>query len=205
MSDKTVIYSKQSGEPDVPLTLRIDWLPDGTIKPRMYWTPDDSCYQVISIQESVSCAFLKDKGVGMRYKVMSEIVETPELDELLHTQYESYIYLADNRFCEKSIIDERYKHSGKEYIPVTMDVFPDGDYELVYFWYRGDRYMVEKTLDIEPRGSFRAGGVGLWHKVRARLVNADDDEDPDPAKSVRRMSALYLELNKWFVSVANTK
>jgi len=64
--------------------------------------------------------------------------------------------------------------------------------------------MVEKTIAVEPRGSFHAGGAGLWHKVEARLVNADDDKDPDPNKSVRRLAALYLELNKWFVSIAKT-
>lgn len=90
----------------------------------------------------------------------------------------------------------------KEYIPVTLDVFPDGVYELVYFWVHGSRYMIEKTSDIEYRGSFYAGGVGVLHKVDARLVGADDDEDPDPNMSVIRVAALYLELNKWFVCVA---
>ncbi len=65
----------------------------------------------------------------------------------------------------------------------------------------GARYQVEKTEAVEYRGSFRAGGVGVWHKVKARLVNADDDEDPDPLHSVRREAALFLELDKWFMSV----
>lgn len=203
MGDKIVIYSKQSGEPLIPLTVRIEWLPDGKIKPMMYWAPDGTCLKIISQSEGVPLAFLKDRGEGLRFKVKAEIIETDEpYSELLHTRYETYLYLADSRFSAKNIIDERYGHAGKEYIPVTMDVFSDGDYELIYFWVRGARYMVEKTADVENRGSFQAGGVGIWHKVDVRLVGADDDEDPDPHVSVRRTAAIYWELNKWFAFVA---
>jgi hypothetical protein len=151
-------------------------------------------------------AYLKDRGVGLRFKVRGELIETPdpECDDLLHTKHETYLYLADNRFSERNIINEQYSHPGKLYIPVTLDVFPDGDYELIYFWVHGERYMVEKTDAVDNRGSFQAGGVGVWHKVEARLVNADDDEDPDPQKSVRRLAAVYRELDKWFVRVADT-
>jgi len=201
MDDKIVIYSKQSGEPRVPLTIRIDWFPDGTIKPLLFWTPDGACYKVISQYQGVSLAFLKERGEGLRFEVTGEVIESDD-EDLMYSRYETYLYLADSRFYQKNIIDERYGHAGKEYIPVTLDVFPDGDYELVYFWCRGARYMIEKTIAVEPRGSFRAGGAGLWHKVEARLINADDDEDPDPNKSVRRLAALYLELDKWFVTIA---
>lgn len=200
MADKTVVYSKQTGEPHVPVTVRVEWLPDGRINPLMYWTPDGSCYEIKHVLGMTPLAFLRDRGEGLRFKVRAEVVETPEQDDdLLYAQCETYLYFADNRFYQKNIVDERYGHSGKEYIAVTLDIFPDGDYELVYFWCHGSRYMVEKTIAVEPRGSFHAGGVGLWHKIEVRLVNADDDEDPDPNKSVRRLAALYLELNKWFV------
>lgn len=203
MEDKIVVYSKRSGEERVPLTVRIEWLPDGIIRPLMYWTPDGTCYRVISQSEGISLAFLKDRGEGLRFKVRAEIIETPDYDDdLLYTQYDTYLYLADKLFCAKNIVDERYGHAGKEYIPVTIDVFPDSDYELVYFWINGARYMVEKTIDVAPRGSFNAGGIGIWHKVDARQVNDYDDEDPDPYKSARRLAALYLELNKWFVCKA---
>jgi len=196
-----VIYSKRSGEPRVPLTIRIDWFPDGTIKPLLFWTPDGACYKVISQYQGVSLAFLKERGEGLRFEVTGEVIESDD-EDLMYSRYETYLYLADSRFYQKNIIDERYGHAGKEYIPVTLDVFPDGDYELVYFWCRGARYMIEKTIAVEPRGSFRAGGAGLWHKVEARLINADDDEDPNPNKSVRRLAALYLELDKWFVTIS---
>ncbi|MDR1704411.1 MAG: hypothetical protein LBS19_06960 [Clostridiales bacterium] len=206
MADKTVIYCKQSGGPLIPLTVRIEWLSDGTINPLMFWTPDGTCYEVIGHSTGVKIAFLKERGVGLRWKVRGEIIETPdpETDELLHMQHETYLYLADKRFSERNIIDERYGHTGKEYIPVTLDVFPDGDYELIYFWAHGSRYMVEKTADVDNRGSFKAGGVGIWHKVEARLINADNDDDPNPLVSVRRTAAVYLELNKWFVRIAET-
>ena len=205
MTDRTVVYCKQSGGPVVPLTVRIEWLADGTIKPMMYWTPDGACFQVTGQSPGIKIAYLKDRGVGLRFKVRGELIETPdpECDELLHTQHETYLYLADKRFSERNIINEQYRHPGKEYIPVTLDVFPDGDYELIYFWVSGARYMVEKTDEVDNRGSFKAGGVGVWHKVEARLVNADDDEDPDPLKSVRRLAAVYWELDKWFVRVDN--
>jgi hypothetical protein len=200
-----IIYCKQTGGPVIPLTVRIDWLPDGTVKPLMYWTPDGTCYKVLTHSSGVPLAFLKDGGEGLRYKLSSEIIETPEpeADFLLHTIHETYLYLADKRFSEKNIIDGRYGHAGKEYIPVTLDVFPDGDYELIYFWACGARYAVEKTCEVEQRGSFRAGGVGVWHKVTARLVGDDDDENPDPRVSVIRDAAVYLELNKWFVTVGS--
>lgn len=206
MEKETVIYSKQSNEPRIPLTVRIDWFPDGTIKPRMYWTPDGTCYKVVSLFEGVLIDFLKVCGEGLRFKVIGEVIYTPESDDdLLHTRSETYLYLADNRFCQKNIIDKRYGHACKEYIPVTLDVFPDGEYEIVYFECRGARYKAEKTIMVEPRGSFNAGGAGLWHKVEARLVNADNDDDPDPKKSVQRLGALTLEFNKWFMHVANTE
>lgn len=205
MADEIVAYSKYDGSPCIPLTVRIDWLPDGTIIPLFYWTPDGTCYEVNIVFECVPLPFLKERGEGLRYRVRGKIIETPDYDDdMLNFQEETYLYLADTRFYQKNIIDERYTHASKEYIPVTLDVFPDGDYEVVYFSVHGERYVVEKTSEIEPRGSFKAGGVGMWHKVKARLVNADDDDDPDPEKSVRRSAALYWELNKWFVCVAKT-
>lgn len=204
MTGLPVIYIKQNGEPLVPITARIEWSSKGIIIPRLYWTPDGTLYKVFP-SEAVPLAFLKDRCEGLRFKVRSEIIETCEpYSELLHTRYETYLYLADRRFYEKNVIDERYAHAQKHYISVTLDYFPDGDYELVYFWVHDTRYKVEKTIEVEPRGSFHAGGAGLWHKVEARLVNADNDEDPDPNKSICRLAAIYLEFNKWFVPVANS-
>ena len=197
-----IIFSKQTGEARIPLTVRIEWLPNGSIKPLMYWTQDGICCQIMHVYECTPLAFLKERGEGLRFKVRAEIIEMPEPDaDPPFIQYATYLYLAEKRFCERNIVDGRYGHAGKEYIPVTMDVFPDGAYELVYFWVHGARYKVEKTIVIESRGAFRAGGVGLWHKVEARQINEDNDEDADPMNSVRRMAALYFEINKWFVAV----
>ncbi len=207
MKNKTVVYCKQSSGPIIPLTVRIEWLADGMIIPLTYWTPDGACFDVVGQSPGVPIAFLKDRGVGLRFKVRGELVETPDFadEDYLHSRYETYLYLANRRFSERNIIDGQiYRHSGKEYVPVTLDVFPDGDYELIYFWANGARYMVERTTAVDNRGSFKVGGVGVWHKVEARLINADDDEDPDPHKSVRRVAAVYLELNKWFVRIADT-
>ena len=230
MKEKTVIYSKQPGEPSVPVTVRIEWLPDGKVKPRLFWMPDGSCYEVRDICEMTHLAALKDRGEGVRFKVKAESADTKETSETYvgaytygayadavaesgvesgtesgagdrYTRLEVYLYLADNLFCGRNIIDSRYGHMSKEYINVTLDVFPDCEYELVYFIVQGSRYKVEKLIEKEPRGSYDAGGAGVWHKVEARAVNADDDDDPDPGKSVRRMAALFFEVNKWFVAV----
>lgn len=196
------IYYKQTGGAIVPLTVSIDWLHDGAIKPRVFWTPDGTCYQVLDIYECVPLAFLKSGGDGLRFKVLSKIIETSDTDmEINSSLYEMYIYFEDNRFCEKNIVDDRYGHAGKVFIQVTMDIFPDGDYELTYFHFRDKRYKVEKICEIKPRASFHAGGLGLRHKITARRVNETDDEDPDPVNPEVRPAALYYEINKWFVSV----
>lgn len=198
MEDSAIIYIKQMDGKRVPVTVRIGWLPDGKIRPLLYWTPDNLCYEVKHTYESTLLAFVKDKGAGIRFKVKAELRDASE-HGVVHTQHETYLYFADNRFCEKDFIDGRYAHGNKQYIPVILDVFPNADYELVYFRVDDNRYMVEKTLEIEPRGSFNAGGIGICHKVDVRLVNIDNDEDPDPHKSIRRQAALFWELNKWFV------
>jgi hypothetical protein len=202
MTDKIIIFSKQSGEPPIPITVRVDWLPDGKIKPRMYWTPDGSCYQIKHLYETTPRAYLKDKDLGLRFKILALIIDTPEpYPNQRYARQETYLHFSDNWYCGKNIIDDRYKHTGKEYITVTLDVFPNGGYEPVYFWVKGVRYKVEKKFNVEPRGSFSAGGVGIWHKVEARLVNEGDDEDPDSFNSVRRLAALFFEFNKWFIAV----
>ena len=202
MDGKTVIYTKLSDGSIIPVTARIEWFPDGTIKPLMYWTPDGSCYEVKHVYEMTPLAFLKDGGQGIRFKVRAGIIDTPEpYSNHYHFHREIYLYFADDMFCGKNFIDERYGHESKEFIPVTLDVFPDRGYEVIYFKAQGTRYMVEKTIAVEPRASFHAGGIGIWHKVEARQVNDNDDECPNPLKSVFRMAALYFEVNKWFVSV----
>jgi len=199
---RIIVYEKQPERRRVPLTVNADWLPDGQIVPRYFWTPDGVCLKVLHVYECVPIAYLRDRGEGLRYRVRAWVEETAGLDdELLHAQYETYLFFADNRFCEKTIVDARYEHAGKLYIPVNMDIFSDGSYELISFWCRDARYHVEQTLDISQRAAFRVGGVGLRHEVEARLVNAHDDEDPDPDRSVRRKAALFFEINRWFVAV----
>ena len=197
-----IIYEKQPEYRRIPLTVNADWLPDGTIVPCYYWTPDSARFKVLHIYECVPMAYLKDKGEGLRFKVRARLEETVEDgSDLPHTQYVTYLYFADNRYCEKTIVDARYDHAEKLYIPVNMDIFSDGNYELISFWFLNTRYRVEKTLDIAHRAAYRVGGVGLRHQVEARLVNANDDEDPDPGCSIRRMAALYFEINRWFLAV----
>ena len=196
-------YIKRCDEPRTPVTARINWFPDGSIVPCFFWTPDGTQYKIVSHGSGVSLSLLKEPGEGLRYRVRTEIIDVPELHtELRHTQYDTELYLADNRFCQMNIIDQRYDHASKEFIKITMDVFPSAEYELVYFWCKDVRYMVERTITVEPRGSYKAGGTGLCHKVTARLINPEDDDDPEPSRSACRPASLFLEFNKWFVWVA---
>ena len=198
MTDKTLVYIKQSGGLAIPVTVRIEWLENGKIIPRMYWTPDGSRYQVKHVYETTPMAFLKDRGEGLRFKIRAVLVETPEYyPDHQFTQHETYLYLADNFFYGKNIIDGRYGHAGKVFIPVSLDVFPNAEYELICFKVQEQQYEVESTIAVEPRGSFYAGGIGIWHKVKARHVNPEN-ETPDHSESTR-ISALFFEINKWFV------
>jgi hypothetical protein len=181
----TVLYGKINGQ-SIPLTVCIDWQPDGTIKPRTVWTPDGAAHRITRIYDCVPLAYLNNGGEGLRFKVQTE--EIPEL----------YIYFADGRFCEKNIVDSRYGHAAKVFVAVTMDIFPDGDYELSCFHFNGKRYQIEKITSVEPRGSFYAGGIGLRHKTEVRQVN-ENGGIPDPANDSLYFISLYLELNKWFI------
>jgi hypothetical protein len=167
IADKIIVYSQQIGGKRIPVTVRIEWLADGKINPLMYWMPDGSCYQVSKIYERTPIAFLKDCGVGIRFKVRGLLAEASEVySDHCFAQQDTYLYFADTQFHGKNFIDQRYKHAGKEYIPVVLDVFPSGDYELLYFWAKGERYKVEKKLKIEPRGCYSAGGVGHMRPVK---------------------------------------
>jgi len=202
MPDSMRVYCKQVGDKPIPLTVRIIWLPDGTIKPIMYWTPDGSRYEIKHVYECTQMAHLKERAVGIRFKVRAEIVEMPEqYSDYRHAIHETYLFFADNWFCGKNIVDSRYEHVGKEFIHVTLDVFSDCEYEIAYFRVKNERYKVEWPHASELRGSYNAGGIGICHKVDARLVNDDNDEDPSPNESVQRMAALFFEINKWFVAV----
>ena len=67
------------------------------------------------------------------------------------------------------------------------------------------KFCISANLDISRRAAYRVGGFGLRHQVEARLVNADDDEDPDPDQNIRRMAALYFEVNRWFLAVKTAR
>jgi len=201
------VYLKQPGEPYIPVTARINWLPNGKIKPLLYWTPDGSCYNVEHIYEMTPLAFLRNKGEGIRFKVRADLKETPEpyVDDGRFFRHETYLYFADSMFCGKNIIDERYGHKGKEFIPVTLDIFPNGEYEIVFFEVNGAGYIVDKTVAIEPRASYYAGGAGMWHKVDVRQVSLDEchHKTHGPLRDAARTGALYFEINKWFIIPAS--
>gem|GEM_PF-1501567 len=218
MAERIVVYSKENGAL-TPLTVRVDWLPNGVIRPRMYWTPDGSCLRITQVAECVRLGHLKETGAGVRFRVTAQMAEPGDLPAPFSykkvatplpaalarkrswdsfPEYELYLYLADNFFCAANILGDEYAHNAKAYIPVTLDVFPSGDYELVGFEAGGVCYTVDKTYSVRPGGSYKAGGAGLRHEVEATAQAA---ANADAAPNSRR-AALYLELNKWFVCCA---
>ena len=202
VTDGAVAYIRIAGGPPVPATVRVEWLPDGQIRPLAYWMPDGSRYEVRRMYERIPNSLLKDRGAGLRFKVRAELAEAAEWggEPLQNAWHEACLYLADGRYSGKTFIDGRYGHGGKEFIPVTLDVFPDGGYELVRFSVQGARYTVEKTVSVEPCGNFSAGGVGIRHNVSARAANADDGGGTASGAGMRRPASLYFEVNKWFVA-----
>lgn len=202
MENKNTIYIKQVGNAPIPVTVRVEWLPSGKIRPLSYWTPDNSCYEIKGIYESTRLAILKDRGEGIRFLARAELTDCHEYDNLNNAIHETYLYLADNRFCEKNFIDERYANANKKYIPVTLDIFPNGDYELVSFRVDDNNYTVSRTIAIEYRASSFASGIGLCHRVDACLVDASSKTLPIPPISACRPEALYWEINKWYVVVS---
>ena len=203
MDTNVVLYAKQTGKGHTPITARIIWLADGTIMPLKFWLPDNLCLKVTHIYESTPLGYLKNKGNGICFKVEAIAADLPEsYTELTSMRRDVCLYFAHKMFCGKNIIDRRYAHDGKLFIPVVMDVFSDAKYELVCFWKKGMRYIVEKNIGVEPCGSFIPEGIGLKHKVEARLVNHNNDNDPIIGNSIRRPASLYFGLNKWFVCSA---
>ena len=85
--DTTLVYIKMSGKPPIPVTVRLEWLSDGTIKPRSYWTPDGSHYVIQSVFEMTPIAFLKDRGEGIRFKIKAVLEDAlVTYRELYHDQ-----------------------------------------------------------------------------------------------------------------------
>ncbi|MDR2547784.1 MAG: hypothetical protein LBC96_09840 [Lachnospiraceae bacterium] len=201
MEKNTIIYIKHENDTRTPVTVRILWFPDGTIKPLAYWLPDGAFHVVKYVCETTPCAFLKDKGVGLRFKVESEPKDEEERDEtFLQMCHENYLYFADDWFCGKNIIDNRYRNPGKEYITVTLDVFSDASYELISFQANGSRYAVAKTLTAQMHSNYHTGGSGLRHKVAARILSANESDEITYSTDDLLETELYFEINKWFVT-----
>ena len=200
-NDNYIVYSRQQGKPKIPATVRINWLADGAIKPLMYWTPDNSCYEVKSILDVTPLAYLDEKGEGIRIRVASELLESLDLYPAYQgCQHEVYLYFADKFFSGKNFVDERYDHENKKYIPMVLDVFQNGEYELVHFKVNEAEYMVERTISVEPRISYRAGGAGICHKVEAKQISDEGNSNLSDDKSTYRLAAIFFEVNKWFVA-----
>jgi len=145
--------------------------------------------------EATRLAYLKQGGEGIRYRVSAKL-QDPDSHAYAHDDV--YLFFVSDQYCQKGFIDERYEHAGKKYIPVTLDVFPWGDYEIVGFQVDDNEYKVERTIAREARGSYKVGGVGIWHKVEAWLANDD--------KGLSfRLVGLYLEFDKWFSPIKSPR
>ena len=57
----------------------------------------------------------------------------------------------------------------KVYVEVTADFKPDGTiYPRSFKWEDGNRYEIDRILDMRRAASLKAGGTGLRYKVRVR-------------------------------------
>ena len=57
----------------------------------------------------------------------------------------------------------------KVYVDVNEDRLKDGSLiPLSFVWEDGNRYEVDRILEVRPAASLKAGGVGLRYAVRVR-------------------------------------
>ena len=76
----------------------------------------------------------------------------------------------------------------KVYVEVNADYKPDGTIlPRSFVWEDGNRYEVDKILDVRPAASLKAGGAGLRYTVRVG----------------RRETFMFLEedrsVDRWFM------
>ena len=76
----------------------------------------------------------------------------------------------------------------KVYVDVNENRLKDGKViPLSFIWEDGDRYEIDRILDIRPAASLKAGGAGLRYTIRVR----------------HRETFMFLEedgrVSKWFM------
>ena len=66
-------------------------------------------------------------------------------------------------------LQEYLKNDYKVYVEVNIDHMADGTISpRSLVWEDGQRYSVDKVIDIRPAASLKAGGVGLRYTVKIR-------------------------------------
>ena len=200
MSTPTV-YIKQSEGIATPITVRIHWLANGDWYPTLFWMPNGICYEVsLPILERAPLSCLKEKGVGTRITANVNMAEdSGESTNLCKGGQSVHIYFADSKFDAKCIVDAAYNHNKKLYISVEVDIFSEGSYELVGITVDSDKYLVSRTLSVEPRGSYGAGGVGICHKLRV-VKEGQQGDCPLPWREAN----VYLEFDRWFIHIGSS-
>ena len=76
----------------------------------------------------------------------------------------------------------------KVYVDVTEDRLKDGRLNpLSFIWEDGNRYEIDKIIDIRPAASLKAGGAGIRYTIRVG----------------RRETFMFLEessgVSRWFM------
>ena len=87
----------------------------------------------------------------------------------------------DNIVDYKPYMDSDYK----VYVDVNEDRLKDGKIiPLSFIWEDGNRYEVDRILDVRPAASLKAGGAGLRYTVRVRYKETFMflEEDGDVSK-----------------------
>jgi len=87
----------------------------------------------------------------------------------------------ENIIDYKPYMDSDYK----VYVDVNEDRLKDGKIiPLSFVWEDGNRYEVDRILDVRPAASLKAGGAGLRYTVRVRYKETFMflEEDGDVSK-----------------------
>jgi len=101
-------------------------------------------------------------------------------------------------------LDDRYDHPKKAKIMVNVDWDAEGNLFPKYFWVPmrdGEviRYKVEHSLPPVNKVSYRYGIGGKKYAMKVRAVCPDDDADYNTDAPDIRVTALYLDDDKWYI------
>lgn len=173
-----------------PLDVTAIFRKDNTVSPFSFWTEDDEEIRIDKVLEEVSAETFKDKGCGIRYKILAREQESylfriGDLWYMGQSTYDMRIPSLHTRHQGKSysgrkIIDERYDNPMKVAVDVAALCHASGSSSPYLFWWGdGTPYEIDRILGVERAASIQAGIIGLRYtiRVKSRITNLFRDDD----------------------------